>query len=365
MLVVKKISKKFSDSFYKASVIVVLFILSLIIIPFTQEKIAQATSIQDLDNQIKEKKNQAQSLNDEIAGFDKQIQDLANQIQTTQNNVNITNGQIEDTKQKIKDTEEQLRIKKEVLAEYLRVIYEESNTSTLELVASSNSFSDFVDKTEYLQTMQLKIRDTVNQIKQMKSDLDQKRRELENKKSELDSLMSNLSLQNNAVNAQKSAKNDLLNQTNAQINDLAAQREHLIQIYNEQLIGGSNGYPYGNPPLVDQIDTPDDYGYLKGECTSYAAWWRAAHGKPVPRNLGDAKDWASIASNDGPRVGDVMVFPHIAPYGHVAIVTGVNSDGTVSISEYNWPSDTNNHQWYRYNARGNVNPFNYGAVFIH
>jgi surface antigen len=77
----------------------------------------------------------------------------------------------------------------------------------------------------------------------------------------------------------------------------------------------------------------------------------------VPRDLGNAKNWVSDADGTTPTVGSVMVFPDIAPYGHVAIVMAVNGDGTVLISEYNWVK-------YSYDER-TVNPYNYNAVFIH
>ncbi len=355
---VKKFKKLAAKSFVKASVIVAIFALSLVFLPATM-RATTCSSTADCDNQINTAKNQAQSLQDEIAGFDSQIQQLTNKIQSTQNDINITNQQIQETQDNIKQAEDELQVKREALGEYLRVIYEESNVTPLEQIASANSFSDFVDTSEYLQTLQAKIKDTVDNIKILEAQLKQKKRDLEDKKGNLDTMMSQLSLQNSALNSQKAAKDALLSQTNDQINTLAAQRAELVKIFNEMMGGGSSGYPYGNPPSQDQVDTPDAYGYLKGECTSYAAWWRAAHGKPVPRNLGNAKDWASIASSDGPRVGDVMVYPHIAPYGHVAIVEAVNSDGTVDTSDYNWNLD------WTFHTHSNVNPENWGAVFIH
>ncbi len=370
MLVAKKIKHNFSQSSFKASVIVVFFAMSLIIVP-TDSKPAHATTIQDLDNQIKAKKTQAQTLESEVANFDGQIQQLSGQIQTTQTDIDKTNAQIADTQSQIQAAEEKLKIQKETLNEYLRVIYEESNTSPLELIASSNSFSDFVDRSEYLQTMQLKIKETVEKIKSLKAELETKKRDLENKSSDLKTLKGNLDLQNKALNDQRAAKDNLLTQTNAQISDLAAKRANLVRIYNEMMSGGSSGYPYGNPPPENQICpnhcTPDPWGYYIGQCTSYAAWWRYAHGNPPPENTGagNARDWIGNARSQGfsvdqsPKSGDIIVMPNVGGYGHVAIVEAVNGDGTIRISEYNWGMDS------RYSVRNNVNPFNYGAYFIH
>lgn len=341
-------------------------ICGILLIPFG----LRAETIEELDSQIKTKKSEQKTLENEIALFDGQIEQLTSQIQSTQNDINKTNAEIEDLVGRIKAAEEDLKVKRETLNEYLRVIYEESNTSPLELVASSDSFSDFVDRSEYLQTMQVKIKDMVEKIKVLKLELENKKKDLEKKKSNLNTLMTDLSLQNRALNDQRNAKDGLLSQTKEQLNDLATQRAALVRYFNEILSGGSTSYPYGNPPPANQVCdtgncTADAYGYFIGQCTSYSAWWRSAHGRPVPRNLGNANTWAVYARNQGysvdknPRVGDVMVMPYVGGYGHVAIVEAVNGDGTIKISEYNWGLDS------RYSVRDSVNPMNYNADFIH
>lgn len=81
-------------------------------------------------------------------------------------------------------------------------------------------------------------------------------------------------------------------------------------------------------------------GYDYGFCTWYAANRRAALGRPVPSNLGNANTWAILAASMGfatgpsPQPGAVAV-KHSGPPGHVAIVEVVNGDGSFWISEMN------------------------------
>jgi peptidoglycan DL-endopeptidase CwlO len=85
--------------------------------------------------------------------------------------------------------------------------------------------------------------------------------------------------------------------------------------------GGYNGY---------------DYGY----CTYWVAKLRAQAGNPVPTNLGNAATWATRAAAMGlptgttPRVGAAVV-TKTAGAGHVAYVTAVNADGSITVSEMN------------------------------
>lgn len=113
-------------------------------------------------------------------------------------------------------------------------------------------------------------------------------------------------------------------------------------------------YPWWN-------ETPDDYGgglsplrYYYRECVDFVAWRlnRDAGVTSAPwkwdwSNLasGSAYVWADEwvrhgwATSSDPIVGSVAWFP----YNHVAYVQSVNSDGTVTIEEYNQNSDHSYH----------------------
>lgn len=92
-----------------------------------------------------------------------------------------------------------------------------------------------------------------------------------------------------------------------------------VPIYNT---GGYNGY---------------DYGY----CTWYVANKRAAAGRPIPSNLGNASTWKVLAQRAGfsvgstPAPGAVIWTPPRDYYGHVGYVEAVNADGSVLVSEMN------------------------------
>ncbi len=84
-------------------------------------------------------------------------------------------------------------------------------------------------------------------------------------------------------------------------------------------------------------------GYDFGYCTWWVAKLRADAGDPLPDNLGNASTWAIRAQQFGlpvgttPAVGAAVVTSTTADYGegHVAYVTAVHSNGTITISEMN------------------------------
>lgn len=350
----KKLKKIKRSETQKAFAIVLVSLISLTIVP-AKTQTAEAATLEEVNGKIDQvsknldaKKGEASTLQNQIDLIDGQVVQLQLQMEATQ-------IEIETTTQKIKEVELELKKQQDVLNEYLRVIYEESNTSAMEQIASSSNFSDFVDKSEYLQVMQGEIKTAMEKIKKLKNDLGQK-------KKSLDEMKKNQILQKKGMDQQKALKDSLLAKANSdatglqnQLDDLYAQKAALSVQFGEGISRGSSGYPFGNPPPRNLIDTPDPWGYLIGECTSYVAWKRAAAGRPVPRAAGNAGQWAGMA-NGGPTVGSVAVFPYIGGYGHVAIVEAVYGNGTILISEYNWIP-------YSFSTRV-INPYNYGTVYI-
>ena len=83
--------------------------------------------------------------------------------------------------------------------------------------------------------------------------------------------------------------------------------------------------------------------YAYGWCTWYAWQWRHDNmpaNYNLPSNMGNANTWASAAASAGFKVNRTpaygAVFQTSAGWlGHVGIVTGVNSDGSITISDMN------------------------------
>lgn len=121
----------------------------------------------------------------------------------------------------------------------------------------------------------------------------------------------------------------------------------------------SSGYSYGANPV---------YGgntYSFGYCTWHAANRRAAIGRPIPNRMGNAIAWARAAASVGysvdgnPRAGDVLWHRNIGGAGHVAFVESVNDDGSILVSDMNYPT------WKKVTYR-TVPPSEFGKyLFIH
>lgn len=85
--------------------------------------------------------------------------------------------------------------------------------------------------------------------------------------------------------------------------------------------------------------------YTPGQCTWYVFAMRLQMGKPISTFWHDAHKWNDKAKSDGfkvgvkPKVGAVLVVEQNSSspvYGHVALVTKVNKDGSFDVTEMNY-----------------------------
>lgn len=134
-----------------------------------------------------------------------------------------------------------------------------------------------------------------------------------------------------------SSKEQILAYNDAEINGLQVGEQIIIPNASQTattaagIIAGSGAgtsFPWGSGPLYGYNGY--DYGY----CT-----WYVATQINVPANWGNASTWAYYARLSGWNVSSTPTVGAIAQRGggegHVAIVTGVNPDGTVTIRDMN------------------------------
>jgi len=96
----------------------------------------------------------------------------------------------------------------------------------------------------------------------------------------------------------------------------------------------------------------DGHGYYQGECVSFAAWAVRTDGRAhtkSPDFMGNANQWTGAFVDATPQVGDVAQWDAgrngAGSSGHVAYVTAVDANGSVTINEYNWGN------FHRFNSR--------------
>jgi len=170
--------------------------------------------IGNINSTITDLKSQKNTLANELSTLDAQAQAIQLQINASQAEINVLGPQIETTNAQITKAETDMVKQKAILGEYVRQMYIDGQTSQMQLILTSNNFSDFVDKSQYLNTMQSKVKETTDKVIALRKELEDKRLDLESKKATADSLKASQLSQKQALDNQRYQKDTLISQTN-------------------------------------------------------------------------------------------------------------------------------------------------------
>jgi peptidoglycan hydrolase CwlO-like protein len=307
-----------------------------------------------LDRQINALKKQAAELQNQAAGYQAQANDyrtqvnaLNTQVELIQTQIDLSQAKYNKVSQEVEQAKDDLATQKEILNENIRSIYKQGELNSLEIIASSDNFSDFVNKQEYTQKVKDKVDASLARINALKA-------QLEKQQTELASLLKDQQSQRAQLQATRSEANQLLavaqesaDKANAQVRDAnsrisqlrAQQAAAIAAVSGGQQYGGTGGYPWANVSFPSSV--VDNWGMYARQCVSYTAWRVAASGRYMPYwgGRGNANQWPQNARNAGipvdgePRVGDVGIFMP-GQYGHAVYVEAVNGN-TVTVSQYN------------------------------
>lgn len=321
-------------------------------------KLVSAQSLQqqinNLNNQNQVKQSSLNALSSEAGSYQEAIAEIQGQIDAVVGSIRANETLRNQLSTQIQQKTDELTKQKSLLSDSIRAMYIEDDMSTLEMVVTSKSLSDYLDKAQYRQSVQNKINSYVEEIKKIQAELTQQ-------KVEKEALIAQQHAMQSQLSAQRAEQSKLLSLNQAQQNNLSSQMKQnsarisnlreLQAAENARIMGAnggrilnvpdSTGYPWANvQPFPNSY--PDPWGMYKRQCVSYTAWKVYKDGKFMPYwgGRGNAKNWANNARNDGipvystPRRGDIAVSTR-GTYGHVMYVEQVLSNGMMRISQYN------------------------------
>ncbi|MGH7196258.1 MAG: CHAP domain-containing protein [Candidatus Saccharimonadales bacterium] len=310
--------------------------------------------IRALQNEVDQYQSEASRLRGQADTLQNQLNTLEAEKSALQKQISLNEAELARLNDEIKKTEERLENQKELLGQNLRSMYLESSISPLEMIASANSISDYIDKQEYRNTIRDRVQKSMTEIRDLKEQLDKQKIAVEQKltdqKEQRGVLAQKSAEQANLLaqtQGQEAAYQKLASQRNSRIAELVAQQKAANLRWGGNISYGPNcggGYsgPWNwcNAPLDAYVDK---WGMYTRECVSYTAFkvWQSGRHMPYWGGRGNAKQWddnaraAGISVDSNPRAGDVAVW-NVGYYGHVMYVEAVRGNGDIYISEYNF-----------------------------
>lgn len=349
---------------------------AVIVSPFVR-----ADEFDDQINALRQQNATAQSSLNQLVDQASSYQDAINQLQAQINAIQaaIAANEAQQAQLQAEITAKQLEIdnQKSVLANDVKTVYINGQLTPVEMLATSNSLSDYIDKQEAYSKVQDAIQNTLSQIQALQ-------RSLQAKKAEVDQLLVSQHAQNDQLAAAKAQQDSLLaynqdqqNAFNAQISsnsskiaDLRRQQAILNARYNIGNFRGdpnNGGYPsvWANAPQDSMVDS---WGMYNRECVSYTAFMvhqdylsgRNSRDMPWWGGIGNANQWDDnaraygIPVDSNPTSGSIAI-SNAGFYGHAMYVEAVNGN-QIYVRQYNAQLNGQYSEGWRYTT---------GLVFIH
>lgn len=319
----------------------------------------------DYEAEIKAKEQEASKYNSEASRLGEMADNLQSELDKINSQITTIQGQIADSQKKIDNLNAQIKRneilikqRRKAMGQVLADMHVDDQISPLEMLASSNSIGDYIDKQEQRSSLRTSLNGKIKEIKALQKKLEENKKLVEN-------TLRDQEAQRNVLSSKQSEKAKLVADTKNDQNAYSAlaqkRNSEVAKLREEQAaanrralgngvsipggIPGGGGYPgvWANAPLDAYVDP---WGLYTRECVSYVAWKIHSTGRYVPHfgGAGNANQWPSTAARHGissgstPKAGAAAVM-NIGYYGHVMYVESVNGDGTITVSDYNFAWD--------------------------
>jgi len=352
-------------------------------VPLAYVQRAQADKWDDKIASLQAKADQYQAQADKLKAkadtLQNKLDQITAQVKALQTKIDINQKKHDKLQADITANQKKLDNTQDTLGEILANLYVDSDISPLEMLASSQNISDFVDKQEYRSSVRDQLNSTITDIKNIKKQLEDDKaavdKVLTEQKSQRAQLAATQSEQASLVaqtRGSEAAYKRLVNNVRSQMESAAAQQRAYYAALQAQgggdsgVVGnfvyanwsgnqgcGGGGYPYCAGPLDYNYPNGSQYALFYRECVDYVAWrMNHVYHKRVGSfgGVGMAYQWINWDGNRGtayklgavptsnPQPGDAVVLPAtygFAPVGHVMIVEYTSGDW-VHVSQYNF-----------------------------
>ncbi len=179
-----------------------------------QEKLdAINKQIQSFQGQISATRKQQASLKNEISIYDNQIKSTKLQIEANETNIEDVNLQVDELQKQIDRRVKEIEENKKVLKQLILELNELGNNSFIQLALGTGDFSGFLDELQYTNSLQDKVYQIVQNIKEVKSKLEGEQKDLRVQLVKLQGLKDQLQNTEASLAAQQRDKQSLLDKT--------------------------------------------------------------------------------------------------------------------------------------------------------
>lgn len=247
-----------------------------------QNRLAELKSARaEANAAVKALEGEAEKYSEKIAALDYQIQSTRAQLNTTQKIIDTLTEDIEEKQVELDETVKELDDKQELFETRIRVMYENGDTTYMEVLLSSENFSDMLSHMEIVSQIMDYDKKVVEEYKALKLSIEQQKASLESDRKEQQDYADDLKVAYEEIEAQKKEYKALKAKVDSNIELKKAEAERMLreqEQINDEIAelsrkeaaaasssgGGGGGKVYSGSmtwpcPSYNRISSP--YGY--------------------------------------------------------------------------------------------------------
>lgn len=220
---------------FKSIISVILFVVLVAL----QSAPTFAVSVSDLQKQrqyqldqaakakkaAEEKKKQADALKGQINYVEDQIDSTQQAITGTSSQISSTEKSITDLESQIREKESEIDRQKEKMSEVISSWYMEGESGLLEAVVSADNLSQVISKKQYYDSIRQQLQTTIEQVNQLKADLEADKSIKNSQLTELSEMKNNQVAQASYLQDRKLLKSRLLTDTTSAVSQLESEKK--------------------------------------------------------------------------------------------------------------------------------------------
>ena len=177
------------------------------------------------------------NLQGELDNLNSQLSSLSAELDSTSAEIESLSAEVEKAKLDLAAAQLNESLQYDAMKERIQFMYEGGSTSLLQILFSSDSMADFLNKAEYVSTISEYDRSMLDELRKIRVSVEKKQTELKDKQTELADLQENLTAKRAELDSKISSTSSQLSDYQAQLDHARAAEEALKTAQNDQVSG--------------------------------------------------------------------------------------------------------------------------------